>query len=390
MIATLQGRSGVNGVLSSSGFYLPLYDSGSGAVNTTLTRGVGSPTFSRSTAGACRLSTGLWKLDVASGVARSHYWEFSAGVYTYGGYLSESAATQILTAPRDMTNAAWTKGATVTVAQTGTGIDGVVNACSRVTFGAVQATNTVLQTITAAASSRTYSAFLTRVTGTGVIEITQDGVTFTDVTSQINSTSGVQVQLNASQLNAVIGIRGATNGDVILVDCNQFEAGNFATTPIPAAGSRNADILSYTYAGNANGALGTFYVETATLWSTSAPAATAVLTFDNLSAAPMYTDVSRASTEIGVSDGTGAVTKTGLAAMHTGVRKRASSWGGTTMSITGDGVAVDNGAFDGSFGSTLINIMSNATGGGNWSGTAKNVRIWTTQLANQQLQAITS
>lgn len=248
------------GALYAGGFVgIPFDDSGSGAVNTDGFL-AGSPTFTRATEAACRLSTGLWKLDVASGVARSHYHEFAAGVYTYGGYLAEPAATQLALLPRDMTNAAWTKGATITVAQTGTGIDGVSNSCTRVTAGAVEATNTVLQTLTAAASSRTYSAFIKRVTGTGTVAITQDGVSYTDVTSQLNTTSFVQVQLNASQLNASFGVRVSTNGDVILVDCNQFEAGALATTPIPAAGTRNADVLKYTTQPDF-GAVGTLYAE---------------------------------------------------------------------------------------------------------------------------------
>lgn len=389
MFPTLQGRSGVNGILASAGFYLPLYDSGSGAVNTTLSRGVGSATFTRTTEAACRLSTGLWKLDVAAGVARSHYWEFSAGTMTYGGYLAEPAATQILTAPRDMTNVAWTAGATITAAQDGTGIDGVANSCTRLTGGAVEATNTVLQTITAAASSRTYSAFIKRVTGTGAIGICQDGVTFTDISAELNSTSFVQVQLNASQLNAVIGIQVSVDGDVILVDCNQFEAGAIATTPIPAAGSRAVDVLTYTFSGNATAAAGTAYAEVATLWSTSELSAVAVGFGSNLQYAIGNT-VADASTVCRCRDGTNSIAKSALTNMTTGVRKRASSWGSGIV-VTGDGATAATGSFDGDIGSSGIGIGIEGDGvGSSRIGTLKNVRIWTAQLPNQQLQAVTS
>ncbi len=387
MFPTLQGRSGVNGILASAGFYLPLYDSGSGAVNTTLSRGVGSATFTRATEAACRLSTGLWKLAVASGTARSHYYEFSAGTMTYGGYLAEPAATQILTAPRDMTNVAWTAGATVTVAQDGTGIDGVANSCTRLTGGAVEATNTVLQTITAAASSRTYSAFIKRVTGTGAIGIWQDGVTFTDISAQLNSTSFVQVKLNASQLNAVIGIQVSVNGDVILVDCNQFEAGAKASTPIPAAGTRNVDLLTYTFAGNALAASGTSYAELSQ--AVNVPGEMAIAFSNDINGAAI-----RASglTEARVNDGTNSVLKSGLSSYATGIRKRASSWGSGGLVITGDGLAVATGSFDGAMASTAIAIATGTSGGAGttWGGTIKNVRIWTAQLPDQQLQAVTS
>ena len=369
------------GALFTGGFVgLPFSDSGSGAVDTSgFVSGVA--TFTRATAAACRLSTGLWKLDVATGVARSHYHEFTPGTMTYGGYLAEPAATQLALLPRDMTNAAWTKGATITVAQDGTGIDGVANSCTRVTAGAVEATNTVLQTLTAAASSRTYSAWIKRVTGTGTVAITQDGVAYTDITSQLNTTSFVQVQLNASQLNASFGIRLTTSTDVILVDCNQFEAGAVATTPIPAAGTRNADVLTYTVAGNADTAVGTAYAEVATIFSTAPVAAATFVGRLSLVAA------AAALTTITVFDGTTAVTKTGLTSLATGIRKRASSWG-TGLVSTGDGAAVAAGSFDGAiFSGATIDVGSTA-GTSQASGTIKNLRIWTTQ--RNDIQAMTA
>jgi hypothetical protein len=247
----------------TAAFILPLLDLGNGAVDTSLVRGTGPATFTRATAAACRLATGLWKLDVASGVARSHY----LADLSYGGYLAEPAATQLITpsaAVRDMTNAAWVK-TSMTAAKTSIGIDGAANACSRLT--ATGANGTALFTLTAAASSRTYSFFVKRVTGAGAIQITQDnGATWTTLTV----TSGFTlVQLNASVLNAVFGIRIITSGDAIDVDCNQFEAGAFATTPIPAAGTRNADALTYPFSGNALATAGLLYAEVTTEWTGS-------------------------------------------------------------------------------------------------------------------------
>lgn len=384
-------NAGSSGVDNEPAFALPLTDSGSGAVNTSIDRGNGSATFTRATAAACRLSTGLWKLDVASGTARSHYWEFSPGVMTYGGYLAEPAATQLALLPRDMTNAAWTKGATITVAQDGTGIDGVANSCTRVTAGAVEATNTVLQTLTAAASSRTYSAFIKRVTGTGTVAITQDGVAYTDITSQLNTTSFVQVQLNASQLNAVFGVRVSTSGDVILVDCNQFEAGARATTPIPAAGSRGVDVLTYTFAGNALAATGSAYAELATSWATSSDTSSVAVGFGSNLQYALGNTVSDASTVCRTRDGTNSIAKSGLSSMATGVRKQASSWGAAGIVVTGDGAAVATGSFDGDIGSSGIGIGIEGDGvGSSRFGTIKNVRIWTRQLSNVSLQNMTS
>lgn len=378
------------GALYAGGFFgLPLSDSGSGAVDTSGFLS-GAATFTRATAAAARLSTGLWKLDVASGVARSHYHEFTAGTMTYGGYLAELAATQLALLPRDMTNAAWVKGATITVAQTGTGIDGVANSCTRVTAGAVEATNTVLQTLTAAASSRTYSAWIKRVTGTGTVAITQDGVSYTDITSQLNTTTFVQVQLNASQLNASFGIRMTTSTDVILVDCNQFEAGTYATTPIPAAGTRNADVLTYAASVNLSASSGTSYAEIASTWpSGSGPGVPVVLATD-LNGRILYNASSPgAATTLSIRDGTNTVTSGAGTSFSTGIRKAASSWGTAGMSIVMTGSTVGTGSFDGAM--SVANPIGIGGRGdspaNNFSGTIKNLKIWQTQRNDIQAMA---
>jgi hypothetical protein len=181
------------------------------------------------------------------------------------GFLVEAAATDLLTAradARDMTTANWTLGVTMTRARTSVGMDGTANTATRLTGGAVAATNTILTTITAAASSRTYSVGLKRVTGTGTISICQDGATFTDITSQLNSSTFTVVQLNASQLNAQLGIKISTNGDAIDADWNQFEAGALATSRIPTAiSTRNADVATIATGSWHNALAGTLYAE---------------------------------------------------------------------------------------------------------------------------------
>jgi hypothetical protein len=164
-------------------------------------------------------------------------------------YKPEAAATQIIAATadiRDMTGVNWVLGATMTRARTSVGADGAANSANRLTGGAVAATNTILYTVTAAASSRTYSALVKRVTGTGPVRIIQTG-TETDISSQLNTAGYALVQLNASVLNVAIGFKIDTNGDAIDVDMNQFEAGTFATSRILTGGGvRNADVLTYT------------------------------------------------------------------------------------------------------------------------------------------------
>lgn len=160
-------------------------------------------------------------------------------------YLEPVARTHRALHNRDLTNAAWVK-TTMTAAKTSTGIDGVANSCSRLTATAANAM--ALQTVTIAAASRSFAPYIKRITGTGTIEITQDGVTWTDVTASVNSSSFTLVPtLVASILNPVFGIRLGTNGDAIDVDFVDLEDGSYKTSPIPvttAAVTRAADVVS--------------------------------------------------------------------------------------------------------------------------------------------------
>jgi hypothetical protein len=140
------------------------------------------------------------------------------------------------------------------------GADGAANSATRLTGGAVAATNTCYTTITAAASSRTYSALVKRITGTGPVRIVQTG-TETDISSQLATTGYALVQLNASVLNVAVGFKIDTNGDAIDVDFNQFEAGTFASSRIASAVTRAADVLTYPTASNILAAAGTVYLE---------------------------------------------------------------------------------------------------------------------------------
>jgi hypothetical protein len=169
-----------------------------------------------------------------------------------GSYI-EPAATNSLLHNRDLTNAAWVK-TNCTAAKNATGPDGVASSASTLT--ATGAAATCLQTLTLAAAARSYSVMLKRKTGTGAVSICRDGATFTDVTSQVNSTTWTTVSiLGTSVLNPVCGIKLATSGDEVYVDFNQDEVGTANTSVIPTttiAVTRPADVASYTGADVAN------------------------------------------------------------------------------------------------------------------------------------------
>ncbi len=206
--------------------------------NPTLNTSAGALTFTRSTTALEFGSNGL----LQSYAINTPRFGYNQATLDAKGLLIEAAATQLVTplaSVRDMSDASWVK-VTMAAAKTATGADGVVNSASTLT--ATAGTATILQTLVAAGSSRTYSALVKRRTGTGTVLLLH-GASTLDITSLINSTTYTLVRLNANALNAAFGFQINTNGDAIDVDYNQFEAGTLATSRIPDTGTtRGADL----------------------------------------------------------------------------------------------------------------------------------------------------
>lgn len=160
------------------------------------------------------------------------------------------AATNRALQNRDLTNAAWTK-TNITAAKTQTGIDGVANSASLITASA--GNGTVLQTVTLASSQRFQSAYVKRVTGSGVVNMTTDGgATWTAITV---TGSYTRVSIPAQTVtNPSFGFQIVTNGDAIAVDFVQNETGSEWSSPIAvgaAAVTRAAETLTFSgYASN--------------------------------------------------------------------------------------------------------------------------------------------
>jgi hypothetical protein len=173
--------------------------------------------------------------------------------YPIVGYVPWEARTNSLLHARDLSNAAWAK-VNCTGVKNAVGSDGATNSASTMT--ATGAAATCLQTLALAAAARSYSVKLKRKTGTGTVSICRDGVTFTNITAQINSSTYTTVKIeNTSVLNPICGIKLATSGDAVYVDWNQDEAGAFSTPSIDTttlAVARNADLLTYTGGDVAN------------------------------------------------------------------------------------------------------------------------------------------
>jgi hypothetical protein len=260
------------------------------------------------------------------------------------GVLIEEARTNVVLYCRDLSNAAWTKTNT-TAALTAIGIDGVVNSASVLT--ATAGNGTALQAITLASSQRQQSAYVKRVTGAGVINMTTDGgTTWTVITVTSNWT---QVTVPAQTLaNPSVGFRIVTNGDAIAVDFVQNETGYFPTSPILTT------TVAVTRAADTNMAIAT------TSFPTSASQGTAYMSLNPLDASaatPTRYVLAYGSSQRIMYQGNiylqwydGTNINSASTNLALGVENRvAVSWGGTACNFSGSGFTSNVSAFTGTF-----------------------------------------
>jgi len=160
-----------------------------------------------------------------------------------------------------MTDAAWAQS-NMTRAKDAVGLDGVVNSASTLTATAANAT--VTQSPTLGSLERTYSVWVKRKTGSGIVEITDNNFTnVLDITASINSSTFTKFEIVRTQANPVVGIRIVTSADAVEVDFNQVEDGDFATSPIDSDifTVRQGDELTFNDTSWINQVEGTVWVE---------------------------------------------------------------------------------------------------------------------------------
>lgn len=305
------------------------------------------------------------------------------------GYFSEPAATNLVRYSRDMTQANWVS-TNATTALTQKGIDGATNSASLLTATAANAT--VLQTITQAATSSTYSVYVKRVSGSGTISIAQGAMT-SDITSLINSSTWTRVYLNASVLDPAVGFNIATSGDAIAVDGNQFEVGIYPTSYIPttsATVTRASDILYYSDINNYYDAAGTIYEEVVGMYPGISTCGNSLIWLSRgLSGRFFYCMLGTAFTAVYSYDGTN-ILNSNLSTSHnnSGVPiNMAASWSGATKTISYNGTAPTSGSYIGTFGSG--NIFVGGQGSNTLTGTQRNIKIWNKAVTAPALQALT-
>jgi len=214
-------------------------------------------TFTRASSGTYFDSAGMIQ-TATTNVARLDY---NPSTLVALGLLIEEARTNVILWTRDLTNAAWT-ASNVTPLKNITGIDGVANSASRIT--ATAGNGTILQAITLASSARFQTAWVKRITGTGVVNMTMDnGATWTAVTV---TAAWTRVSIPTQTLaNPTVGFQIVTSGDAIAIDYVQNENGTFATSSIAtttASVTRAADVCSIlTSAFPFNASAGTIVAE---------------------------------------------------------------------------------------------------------------------------------
>ena len=421
MLLNWSNSQGLNALMNSAEFIAGFADKGSGEVDLVLSKGTGSATFTRATTATTVNSSGTI-VSVASGTPRSYY---DPTTLAYMGYLAEGARTNLCLQSQDLATTWTTSNITISTNQT-TAPDGTATA-DAVLEAATTTTHFVNQIITISASTTyTTSVFVKglnrtwcavemigvdaagrfayfNLSGAGAVGTTS-GTTSTNIKaysngwyrctivadSGVGAGAGAVRVYSASADNTVTFLGNTSNG--VYAWGAQLEAGSFASTYIPtttASVTRNADVLTYPFSGNALDTAGSVYAELSSFWSTI-PTAGYAIDFSAANGGALVVSGGISSTVISIFDGTTLTSKTGLSAMATASRKRASSWGGAGVMVGGDGAAMATGTFDGSMGSTSIGIGNTTSGGNQWFGTIRNVRIYQTQLSASQLQAVTA
>jgi hypothetical protein len=285
---------------------------------------------------------------------------FTFSIYTAGGAINDLGVKRSIIVGDYVwdINSISVQKSVVQPALTGTGIDGLANSCSRLTFKAAGAT--ILQTITAAATAACSGFWVKRVTGTGTVEFTRDNVTWLDITSQLSTGDFYVAKIeNTSVTNPVVGFRGGTVDDVIDVDAGLNHSGDTLTLPIfttAAAVTRNAEPYTYQTASNFSDTAGTILATFKPTYDTW-PAGSIV------GKASFGLLASTANSGVQAADGTNTVS--GAAGTPTGQRKIGARWSGSSLqafSAVSDLSVGSAGSYDSSFNLSTIGLNTGAAG----------------------------
>ncbi len=139
------------------------------------------------------------------------------------------APMNLLTFSEQFDNAAWAKTTTTVTANVIAAPDGTTTADTLTASGA---NSTTLQTYTAVAQPYTFSVWIRRRTGTGTVQITADGTTYSAVTLT-SAFTRFETTITPTAGSRTAGIRIVTSGDAVDVWGADLEIGSTATTYNP-------------------------------------------------------------------------------------------------------------------------------------------------------------
>lgn len=398
-------RTGVNQALASSGLYAPLTHSA------ILTRGTGSPTFTRATTktvmgyaptansgdsqvllliaageigftGARRISQGVWSNTFADGSP--------IPASTLKGYSAEAAATNMIRYSGTPSNASWVKRGTAT------SVTGQIdpfggNTGELVTVGAASVNDMYIGAPGFTASAALgVSLWLKQSTTSGtllVVNAQGDPYGSWSINLALLPTIISRITKDHPSVTETIPYTSTPAGSaglqfICTAGCSfvfggaQQELGQ-VTSYIPtttAAVTRNADVLTYQTASNFSDTAGTMYAEVyKDSWASA----------NGVAIGSATNGMKFISTNSGVSAFDGTNTVSGAAGTPTGSVKMAAGWSGSTMSVTANNTTVGTGAYDGAWNLTTIGV--GAAGNGN----IKNVRIWSSRLSDSTFSVVT-
>lgn len=307
---------------------------------------------------------------------------FPSGAFrqTDKGLLIEETRTNNALWARDMTNAAWVK-VNVTTAQTAVGADCTANSATQLT--STLANGTVLQTITLGSSADTYDVWLQRVSGTGNIQISDDGITWTTVTL---ATNYQQFQVTQTLANPTFGIRLVASGDIINADFSQLEPGSFATSPIATttvAATRNADQVTFAATGSGliQGAQGSVLAVTGPLEVASL---NEILTRDGTNHLITVSNSGSARSRVASTNVTATLGTSGYTTIPV---KTAMSWAASSNSLVGNNGTVGTGTLN--FSGTTPFLGSNSGTTSFMDGYVQRLVLWNSRLSDGQIKGLT-
>lgn len=171
-----------------------------------------------------------------------------------GGTTSIRRSTHGLLFDGDRTNSAryarelqqtanWT-ALNITVLRNAVGITGAANTACTLTCGT--AGGTVLQTLTATSRPWRQRALIKRTVGTGIVEMSLDNVTWTNITSQLVNGSFKRITVPDQTLaNPTFGIRMQTPTDAIVVDCFDMVGDNVVDEWGPCSPTTTASVKTW-------------------------------------------------------------------------------------------------------------------------------------------------